>query len=609
MSNKKIRKHNTTEQLAEELAKVLAETLPDEKEKVDKKTIEEMLEQELAAEETIQPEETAAATEEPVASEELANTETPVSEEEPAAEEPSVTEEEPTAEEPSVTEEEPAPEETPVVAEEPKAEETPTSEDVAETEVVPEAPQKKSSAKWVVLIILGAILLLAAAGYLATSKYFSKRFVFGTNVNGVDCSRKTLDEVEEVLQKQVEEYVITISGAGGTSEEIKGVDIDVTYVGYNQIKEAFAQQNAYLWPKSLINETKIDAAVVFEYNKEKLDTMISQLACVQTENQVAPESATVVYQDGSFVIKEEVYGTQIDMTKLSEAIHGSVSAMSTSVNLEETGCYVRPLFTKDSAEVIAAQDEMNKYLAADITYQLESVEVKLSKDTFASWISVGADMVPVISTDGAKEFTKKLSSAYNTADRGGTLITPTGEEVAISKAGYGRTVGTDQEVAQIVKEIKAGKVVVREPIFSRQATPEGQNLWGATYAEVDLDMQHMWFIQDGTVTFECDIVTGVANSSLATPAGTYTILEKKEDKILRGNIMPNGRREYETPVDYWARITWSGIGFHDATWQAAFGGERYKQGYGSHGCINMPLDAAATFYSMVYVGCPVIIHN
>jgi len=570
MSNKEIRKDNTTEQLAEELAKALAETMPEDEKKVDEKTVEEMLVQELAAEGTTQPEETAVATEESVATEEPAATETPASDEEPAAEE------------------------TPVV------EEAPTTE---------ENPPKKSSTKWIVLIILGTILLLAAAGYLATSKYFSKRFVFGTNVNGVDCSRKTLDEVEEVLQKQVEEYVITISGAGGTSEEIKGVDIDVTYVGYNQIKEAFAQQNAYLWPKSLINETKIDAAVVFEYNKEKLDTMISQLACVQTENQVAPEAATVVYQDGSFVIKEEVYGTQIDMTKLSEAIHGSVSAMSTSINLEETGCYVQPLFKKDSAEVIAARDEMNKYLNADITYQLESVEVKLSKDTFASWISVGTDMVPVISTDGAKEFTKKLSSAYNTADRGGTLITPTGEEVAISKAGYGRAVGTDQEVTQIVKEIKAGKAVVREPIFSRQATPEGQNLWGTTYAEVDLDMQHMWFIQDGAVAFECDIVTGVANSRLATPAGTYTILEKKENKILRGNIMPNGQREYETPVDYWARITWSGIGFHDATWQAAFGGERYKQGYGSHGCINMPLDAAATFYNMVYVGCPVIIHN
>ena len=72
--------------------------------------------------------------------------------------------------------------------------------------------------------------------------------------------------------------------------------------------------------------------------------------------------------------------------------------------------------------------------------------------------------------------------------------------------------------------------------------------------------------------------------------------------------MPNGKREYETPVSYWMRVTWTGIGFHDATWQRAFGGERYKQGYGSHGCINMPLKGVAELYEMVEKGCPVIIH-
>ena len=59
----------------------------------------------------------------------------------------------------------------------------------------------------------------------------------------------------------------------------------------------------------------------------------------------------------------------------------------------------------------------------------------------------------------------------------------------------------------------------------------------------------------------------------------------------------------------WMRVTWSGIGFHDATWQAAFGGQRYVQGYGSHGCINMPKGKAAELYGLISNGCPVIIHH
>ena len=48
------------------------------------------------------------------------------------------------------------------------------------------------------------------------------------------------------------------------------------------------------------------------------------------------------------------------------------------------------------------------------------------------------------------------------------------------------------------------------------------------------------------------------------------------NKTLRGDKKPDGTYEYETPVEYWMRVTWTGIGFHDAKWQTAFGGEIYK---------------------------------
>ena len=88
----------------------------------------------------------------------------------------------------------------------------------------------------------------------------------------------------------------------------------------------------------------------------------------------------------------------------------------------------------------------------------------------------------------------------------------------------------------------------------------------------------------------------------------YSILEKMRNKVLKGEIQEDGKPEYETPVSYWMRVTWTGIGFHDATWQSSFGGTRYKDGYGSHGCINMTYNGAATLYDMIYVGVPVIMH-
>ena len=98
-----------------------------------------------------------------------------------------------------------------------------------------------------------------------------------------------------------------------------------------------------------------------------------------------------------------------------------------------------------------------------------------------------------------------------------------------------------------------------------------------------------------------DVVTGLPKGGRSTPAGVYTILERMQNKVLRGNLRPDGTREYETPVKYWMRVTYSGVGFHDATWQSSFGGNVYTY-RGSHGCINMSYSDAGKLYELIQVG-------
>lgn len=547
---------NTKEKSVEELANALTEGMGDEVAADEEKVVEINIEDEAVTEET--------------------------------------TDESP--EEESVTE---APvEETPV--EEAPAEETPVEEAPAET------PKKKSKKGLIItLSIVGVLLIGIAAAYLGISSYYKDKFVMGTNVNGVDCSEKTLAEVEAMLQKQVEEYALTVQLTNGASEVINGTDMGIKYGGYKQLKEAFDEQNAYLWPMALFEENNIKAEIVFEYDQEKLNTLIAGLECAKPENQVAPVSATVVYKDGTFVIQDEVYGTQLDLTKVSEAIHTKVSAMEQEVNLEECGCYVQPVYKKDSKEVLAAQAELNKYISASITYSLDNIEVVVDKDEIVAWVSVDANMIPIIDAAKVKAFTDTLGKKYNTANRGGVITTPTGKQANVAVAGYGRQVGSQEDCNQLICEIKEGKTITRSPIISRQATPEGQFAWGTTYVEVDITEQHMWYIVNGQVAFETDVVTGKKGKN-DTPTGTYTILEKIKGKYLRGRLV-NGKPSYVTWVDYWMRVTWSGIGFHDAGWQPTFGGDRYVNN-GSHGCINMPPAKAKEFYGMLSVGCPVIIH-
>lgn len=496
--------------------------------------------------------------------------------------------------------------------EENSTEETSTEEispeELPMEEIQAEQKTKRKAGVFIALGVIAAVLIVLLAVYLGVGMHFKDRFLMRTTVNGTDCAGKTVDEVKNMLQSQVEDYVLVIEKSDGETEEIKGVDIGIKYNGVDIIEDAFAKQNAYAWILSLFKKNNIEAKIDFEYDSAKLDEAIGQLSCLKAENQVAPVSATPVYVNGTYEIQEEVYGTQINAEQLYSVIRSSVDAIENKINLKESNCYVLPTFTKDSNEVITAKDELNRCLKANITYSLEGITETVDKTMIVNWLSVDENMAVVINADQVRAFTNTLGTKYNTPNASGQITTPTGKVVEVPNARLGRVVGSAAECDQLMNEIREGKTVTREPIISQQPTPEGQNAWNTTYVEVDLSEQHMWYIVDGAVVFETDVVTGSPGRD--TPVGVFTILEKLRNKTLRGEINPRtGKPEYVTPVKYWARITWSGVGFHDATWQSAFGGQRYKQGYGSHGCINMSLSSVAQFYEMVNKGDTVIVHH
>ena len=116
---------------------------------------------------------------------------------------------------------------------------------------------------------------------------------------------------------------------------------------------------------------------------------------------------------------------------------------------------------------------------------------------------------------------------------------------------------------------------------------------------------------NGNKVVESDIVSGDASGKYSstenfeTPSGTYYIYYKEPNATLRGV-------GYATPVAYWMPFN-GGIGLHDATWRGPndFGGEIYKTPGmgGSHGCINLPLDVAATIFQNAYSGLPVVCYR
>ena len=105
---------------------------------------------------------------------------------------------------------------------------------------------------------------------------------------------------------------------------------------------------------------------------------------------------------------------------------------------------------------------------------------------------------------------------------------------------------------------------------------------------------------------ECDVVSGRMIYERYTPSGIYFLSWKEADRILKGPRDEEGNPEYEAHVDYWMPFL-RDIGFHDAGWREAFGGEIYYYG-GSHGCINMPPSGAEQLFYLIDESMPIVIY-
>lgn len=464
----------------------------------------------------------------------------------------------------------------------------------------------KVKALWITGGVLAGICLI----YVAISVYFMSHFFVNTKINGKNFSGKTASDVEKYLQTNIKDYKLTILENEGRQDVISGSEIGLEYRAGTEAEKLLKDQNGFAWPKAFFTENSRKVSVNVSYNEESLNQRISQLSCLQTE-QTPAENAKPEFDGNQYVIKPEVYGNAVDKERLTEQVKVHITEFQPQLDMVETKCYAKPKYVEDSKEVQEACDAMNKYVNASITYPMNE-PVVVDKALISQWLQVDGEMKVSLNTEAMKQWFTAFGDKYDTQGTTRTFTTPAGKSATVTGGTYGWSIDEDTELVNLQNSILNGEVVTREPAYyagGTAAAHSGQD-WGNTYAEVDMSAQHMWYVQNGQVVLETDVVTGEPIPSRITPEGVYSLMWKQRDATLVGDIKPEtGKPEYETDVVYWMQVTSSGVGFHDAIWQTAFGGTLYQiPGTGSHGCINMPLDQAGALFNMIEPGTPVIFH-
>ena len=449
-------------------------------------------------------------------------------------------------------------------------------------------------------IISAIVIAVLAVIYVGFGLFFQNHFFFRSTINGVSASAASVSTVVERLEEATADYKLTLVESDG-EEVITPDEIDmVTTADVDVVEELLEKQNGFAWPKYLFQDKSYESKSIVSFDEEKLSEVVANLSVVQKEATTETTDATFTYENGKFVIVDEVYGDNVDVEQLTAKISDAIMNLNDSLDFEEDELYAQPEVTADSEELKDLVASLNDKLDMTITYTVGSDSVTVPKETLATWFSADADGNITYNEDAIREYVQTMESTYNTVGKSKSLATSYGTTVTVNAGTYGWKIDEDGEIAQLEEDLEAGEDVSRDFVYSQTAASRDGNDYGNSYVEVNITAQHVYLYVDGACVFDTDCVTGSVAKNTITHTGAYFITYCQKDATLRGD-------NYTSYVDYWMPFH-NGEGLHDASWRSRFGGTIYKTS-GSHGCVNLPTSAAKTIFSYVSAGFPVLVYE
>lgn len=448
-------------------------------------------------------------------------------------------------------------------------------------------------------------LFLMAAGFLLLELYYRDNFPVNTWINGVYCTGKSVEEVNQELSARAEAPVVRI-----LDEEGNTWLIDITETGYvadytEPLENFIRRQNPFSWLENIVLQKSHVLLPESSLDEEKLRLLLEELEPVSREQDRA-RTVAIRFSETEGWVLDNGLEHRLDTEKLFEQVLECVADGSCEVALAQSNCVYDVAPTAKQMTILALWKEIDDFQQCGIVYDMGDQMIPLKGSVSAGFLAVDQQGMPLLNEAGevtvdmerVKAFISRLADEYDTYGREISFQSTRGDMIQVPGNGtYGTTLDQEAEFVYLSAALADHLEEVHIPAYSRQGLVRGRNDIGDTYIEVDMTEQKMYYYEEGQLVLETDVVTGHTGRRRGTPQGVNYVYAKQRNRVLRG-------QGYASPVKYWMPVK-GAIGIHDASWRSEFGGEIYKTD-GSHGCINTPTEIMAQLYDAVEIGTPVV---
>ena len=470
--------------------------------------------------------------------------------------------------------------------------------------------------KWAIGVVSALVLLVVCAGVVYAANY-SGRALPGTSVAGTSVAGMTRDQVVSTVNQRADATNVTLTVEGKTTKASlneAGISVDADETADAAMK---GSTSFPAFVSALFSERDIEPVVTVS------DESIKKLAASanSTLTSEMKDASVIVAQDGqSFTVTPAQMGNGVSAEDVAAAVK-QAGATLTSVTQDLSVHQMEPSITTENAQ--AAAEKANALLETNI-------EISDGIDTFSAersdkvqWVEFltkddGSLDTPSISTVKVADWVNALAATtdvkpqnrVDNVDSSGNVLTVARE----GKKGL-KTNNTEQVTKDIIAAMTDGKAYEGlfhyddvEPGSETKQVAEGtENLvYQAAEGEKWVDIS----LADNSVTAYIGgkvaggpyyMVPGAPDTPTVT--GTFHVYLKYDVQTMRGENADGTK--YETEGVPWVTYFTGSYAMHGAPWRSSFGWSGYG---GSHGCVNMPVDAAKFIYDWTDMGDTVVVH-
>ena len=447
------------------------------------------------------------------------------------------------------------------------------------------------------------------------ANYYADGFSYGTYINGVYCTGKTVAKVNEELSGLAEQMPIRLT-IGEKTFTIMPESIDYRYDYEKPLYEFLNNQNPYLWGMNIGQAVNYEMEPSTTYDEEKV---AEALEAFELERIYGPHNVKMyLTKEDGYVLRDNK-DMIVDTGKVYDVL---VSALDTSAfvdaNIEGEVFHTLDIdaksVLKDKEYTENEQKLMELYKLAEafqnkkISFNFSNGDTKtLNKTEMANFVIRDNNGMPILNEHGVlkvdeecvRNHLESVLAPYNTYQNH-YFNTHNGDVVHITKGTYGSKIDIESQVEPVLELLSGDGILYEADIdFIKEPAKQGGIDIGDTYLEISIDEQHLYYFENGKLKLDSDVVTGNHSHGSDTPKGVFDVFYKQRNRTLVG-------ANYRSFVKYWINFAHH-IGVHDASWRDEYGGDLYLYG-GSHGCVNTPEENVAKLYDMIELGTPVIVY-